>query len=191
MALSARLLQRQKLQRSAREWLKILREELAKDRPHGLGKDGRPKSIYSPVSADTNASGRLASAGYEIVTNEEGVYEIVFGLPGYIQAIDQGIRGGRFMNQENRKPGGKSPFLQSIKEWIKTKNIQTELSTESLAFAIRRSIFNEGTAPTNIISTVNERFMNEFAEEIADGYMEDLENYIIDNMQILEQKFNK
>jgi hypothetical protein len=189
MAIPERLLLRQKLQRSAKEWLKIYRDELKKVRPHGLAKDGRAKSDFSPVSANSIASGQAYGAGYEIVTNDDGVYEIIFGLPGYILALDQGVKGGRFQSGEGS--GGTSLFLKSLMNWIETKHIRTELSTIGLAFAIRRSIFNEGIQATNIISTINERFMNEFSEEIADGYMENMEDYIIDNIQRIEKRFNK
>jgi hypothetical protein len=92
MAIPERLLLRQSLQRSAREWLKIYREELGKNRPHGLGKDGQAKSGFSPVTANSIASGRALEAGYEIITNDDGTYEIIFGLPDYIYYLDQGVR---------------------------------------------------------------------------------------------------
>lgn len=190
MSIPARLLLRQKLQRSAKAWLGIYREELQKVRPHGLGKDTMPKSDYSPVSANSVASGNALDAGYEIITNDDGVYEIIFGLPGYILALDQGVRGGRFKYGQGRR-GGTSPFLQSIMNWIETKHIRTELSTMSLAFAIRTNILKEGIMATNILSTINERFMEEYSEEIADGYMENMEDYIIDNIQRIEKRFNK
>lgn len=191
MSIPARLLLRHKLQRSARAWLKIYQEELQKVRPHGLGKSGMAKSDYSPVSANSVASGQALEAGYEIITNEDGEYEIVFGLPGYIMALDQGVRGGRFKYGQERGRGGTSPFLKSIMNWIETKGIRTELSTMSLAFAIRTNILKEGIMATNILSTINERFMMEYSEEIADGYMENMEDYIIDNIQRLEKRFNK
>ena len=191
MAIPERLLLRQKLQRSAREWLKVYREVLNETRPHGLGKDGQAKSRFSPVSANSIASGRAEEAGYEIITNEDGSYDIVFGLPGYILALDQGVRGGRFKDKRKRGGGGSSPFIKSLMDWIETKNIRTELSTLGLAIAIRRSIFNEGTEATNIISIINQRFLEQYGEQIADDYMESMENYIIDNIQRIEERFNK
>jgi hypothetical protein len=190
MAIPERLLLRQSLQRSAREWLKIYREELAKTRPHGLGKDGQSKSGYSPVSANSIASGRALDAGYEVVTTDEGTYELIFGLPEYIYFLDQGVRGGRFQEGRKRGSGGSSPFLKSIMNWIETKGIRTELSTKSLAFAIRTNILKEGIEATNIISTVNERFIEEFGEKIADDYMVNIEDYIIDNMKRVLEKYN-
>jgi hypothetical protein len=191
MAIPERLLLRQKLQRSAREWLKVYREVLNETRPHGLGKDGQAKSRFSPVSANSIASGRAEEAGYEIITNDDGSYDIVFGLPGYILALDQGVRGGRFKDKRKRGGGGSSPFIKSLMDWIETKNIRTELSTLGLAIAIRRSIFNEGTEATNIISIINQRFLEQYGEQIADDYMESMENYIIDNIQRIEERFNK
>ena len=191
MAIPERLLLRQKLQRSAREWLKVYREVLNETRPHGLGKDGQAKSRFSPVSSNSVASGRAEEAGYEIITNEDGSYDIVFGLPGYILALDQGVRGGRFKDKRKRGGGGSSPFIKSLMDWIETKNIRTELSTLGLAIAIRRSIFNEGIEATNIISIINQRFLEQYGEQIADDYMESMENYIIDNIQRIEERFNK
>jgi hypothetical protein len=191
MAIPERLLLRQKLQRSAREWLKVYREVLNETRPHGLGKDGQAKSRFSPVSANSIASGRAEEAGYEIITNDDGSYDIVFGLPGYILALDQGVRGGRFKDKRKRGGGGSSPFIKSLMDWIETKNIRTELSTLGLAIAIRRSIFNEGIEATNIISIINQRFLEQYGEQIADDYMESMENYIIDNIQRIEERFNK
>ena len=191
MPIPERLLLRQKLQRSAREWLNIYREVLNETRPHGLGKDGQAKSSFSPVSANSIASGRILDAGYEIITNDDGSYDIIFGLPGYILALDQGVRGGRFKDKRKRGGGGSSPFIKSLMNWIETKNIRTELSTLGLAIAIRRSIFNEGIEATNIISTINTRFIERYGEQIADDYMESMENYIIDNIQRIEERFNK
>lgn len=190
MAIPERLLLRQSLQRSAREWLKIYREELEKNRPHGLGKDGQAKSGFSPVTANSIASERSLDAGYEIITNDDGTYEIIFGLPDYIYYLDQGVRGGRFQEGRRRGGGGSSPFLKSIMNWIETKNIRTELSTMSLAFAIRTNILKEGIEATNIISTINERFLEEFGEQIADDYMVNIEDYIIDNMKRVLEKYN-
>jgi hypothetical protein len=190
MAISERLLFRQSLQRSAREWLRIYREELAKTRPHGLGKDGQAKSNFSPVNANSIASGRALDAGYEIITNDDGTYEIIFGLPEYIYFLDQGVRGGRFQEGRKRGSGGSSPFLKSIMNWIETKNIRTELSTMSLAFAIRTNILKEGIEATNILSTINERFLQEFEDKIAQDYMVNIEDYIIDNMKRVLEKNN-
>jgi hypothetical protein len=190
MAIPERLLLRQSLQRSAREWLKIYREELNKTRPHGLGKDGQAKSSFSPVNANSIASGRALDAGYEIVVNDNGTYDIIFGLPDYIYNLDQGVRGSRFEEGRRRGRGGSSPFLKSIMNWIETKHIKTELSTMSLAFAIRTNILKEGIEATNIISTVNERFIEEFGEQIADDYMVNIEDYIIDNMKRVLEKYN-
>ena len=105
MSIPARLLLRQKLQRSAKAWLQIYQEELKNVRPHGVGKDGRAKSDFSPVSSNSVASGGALDAGYEIITNDDGEYEIIFGLPGYILALDQGVRGGRY-NYNHESKGG-------------------------------------------------------------------------------------
>lgn len=192
MAIGERLKFRQSLQRSAKAWLDIYRQELQQDRPHGLGRDGRAKSEYSPINANSVASGQILDAGYEIVTNDEtGEYEIIFGLPGYILAIDQGIKGGRFKRGLKKGRGGTSRFISSLVNWIETKNIRTELKPLSLAFAIRTNIFKYGTKGTDILSKINERFANEFGEEIADGYMMSMEDYIIDNIKRIEERFNK
>jgi hypothetical protein len=183
MAIPERLQLRQKLQRSAREWIKIFGEEMDKPRKKGLGSDFSPKSRYSPVEAPTTASGRSKEISYEIITNDDGNYEIIFGLPGYILAVDGGVRGGRYPNTQG---GG---LVKSLVNWIETKNIRTELSTLSLAFAIRTNILKEGIAPTNILSTVNERFLNEYGEQIADDYMTSMEDYIIDNIKRLEERY--
>jgi len=190
MSIPPKLLLRQKLQRSAKAWLKIYREELETNRPHGLAKDGRKRSSFPTINSPTAVSGSPSlDVGYEIITDDNGEYQIIFGLPGYILAIDKGIKGGRFRNGTGT--GGKSPFIQSLMNWIETRHIRTELKTLGLAIAIRRSIFNEGTAPTNIIGKINERFELEYGEQIADDYMESMENYIIDNLQRIEKRFNK
>lgn len=189
MPLSEKLLFRQSLQRSAKEWLRIYREELKKARPHGLGSDGQPKSRFSPVSADSIASGRILDASYEVVDNEKGSYDVIFGLPGYILALDRGQRGGRFKYGQKRGRGGTSKLLQSIKDWIETKGIKSQLSTESLAFAIRTNILKDGVMGTNILTTVNQRFMEEYGEQIAQGYFTDMEDYIINNIQRIEERF--
>lgn len=193
MALSETLLFRQSLQRSAREWLRIYREELQKVRPHGLGSDGSAKSQFSPVNSNSIATGRILDASYEITKDDNGMYDVVFGLPGYIMALDQGVRpSSKYGNKRSTgRRGGKSQFIKSLQEWIKTKNIQTELSTLSLAFAIRTNILNKGIEKTDILSKINERFMNEYSEQIAEGYFVAMEDYLINNIQKIEERFNK
>lgn len=186
MALGEKLLFRQALQRSAREWLNIYREVLKEERPHGLGSDFRPKSTFSPVNANSVASGNILDAGYEIQKGPDG-YEILIGLPGYILAIDGGVRPKGF-EKRRRGAGGTSLFLKSLQDWIETKKISTD-NTLSLAFAIRTNIFKRGIAATNILSTINERFTEKFEQEIADEYFIDMENYIITEMQRLEDRF--
>lgn len=191
MALNETLLFRQSLQRSAREWLRIYREELQKVRPHGKGSDGSAKSDFSPVSSNSVASGQILDASYEITKDDNGNYDIVFGLPGYILAIDQGVRPSqKYGNKpyEGRR-GGTSPFIKSLTEWIKTKNIQTELSTLSLAFAIRTNILNKGIEKTDILSKINERFEKEFEEQIAEGFYVSIEDYLINNIERIEERF--
>ena len=192
MAIPEKLLLRQSLQRSAREWLKIYREELQKTRPHGLAKDGRAKSQFSPVNSNSIGSGRALEAGYEIITNDDGTYDIIFGLPDYIYNLDAGVTpSSKYGNKTGGgRRGGTSLYLKSIMNWIETKGIRTELSTMSLAFAIRTNILNEGIEATNIISTINERFLEEYAEQIADDYMVNIEDYIIDNMKRVTEKYN-
>jgi hypothetical protein len=191
MPLNETLLFRQALQRSAREWLKIYREELQKVRPHGLGSDGSPKSQFSPVSSNSIATEQILDANYEITKDDTGNYDIVIGLPGYILAIDQGVRpSSKYGNKKSTgRRGGTSPFIKSLTEWIRTKNIQTELSTLSLAFAIRTNILNKGIEKTDILSKINERFAQEFDKEISDGYYVAMEDYIINNVQRIEERF--
>jgi hypothetical protein len=191
MPLNETLLFRQALQRSAREWLKIYREELQKVRPHGLGSDGSAKSQFSPVNSNSVASGQILDANYEITKDDAGNYDIVIGLPGYILAIDQGVRpSSKYGNKRSTgRRGGTSPFIKSLTEWIRTKNIQTELSTLSLAFAIRTNILNKGIERTDILSKINERFAQEFDKEISDGYYVAMEDYIINNVQRIEERF--
>ncbi len=191
MALSETLLFRQALQRSAREWLVIYREVLKEYSPHGIGFDNNPKSNYSPVSANSIASGRILDAGYEITKGDDGTYDIIFGLPGYVMALDQGVRpSSRYGNKpyEGRR-GGTSKFIKSLTEWIKTKRIQTDLSTLSLAFAIRTKILNDGIKGKNIISEINRRFSEKFESELKEGFFIEMENYIIDNIQRIEERF--
>lgn len=191
MSLPAKLLFRQALQRSAREWLAIYREVLKENSPHGLGYDGSPKSSYSPVSANSIASGRILDAGYEIKAEGGGDYEIIFGLPGYVMAIDQGVRPSKKYGNKRGggRRGGTSPFIKSLQEWIKTKNISTELSTLSLAFAIRTKILDDGIEGKDIFSEINRRFEEKFEAEIADEFMISMENYLIDNIQQIESRF--
>lgn len=198
MAIGERLKFRQSLQRSAKAWLMLLEQELQKERPHGLGKDGRPKSDFSPVNANSigkkKGGGGILDAGYEIISNDDtGQYEIIFGLPGYIEALDQGVRGGRFKRGLKRGRGGTSPFITSLLDWIETKNIRTEegMSKLGLAIAIRNNIFKRGIKGTDILSKVNERFVEEFSEELADGYMMSMEDFVIDNIKRIEENFKK
>jgi hypothetical protein len=192
MALSEKLLMRQALQRSAREWLKIYREVLQEASPHGLGYDGSPKSSYSPVTANSVASGRILQAGYEITKEDNGEYEVTFGLPGYIMAIDQGVKPStKYGNKPSTgRRGGKSQFIKSLMDWIKTKRIESdETKTKSLAFAIRTKILNDGIEAKNVLSEINRRFDEKFAAEIETEFMISMENYIIDNITRIEDRF--
>lgn len=193
MALSEKLLFRQALQRSAREWLRIYRQELQKVRPHGLGSDGRPKSSFSPVDSNSVASEDILDARYQITKDDNGLYDIIFDLPGYILAIDQGVRPStKYGNKKTKgRRGGTSAFITSLTEWIRTKNISTELSTLSLAFAIRTNILNKGIEKTDILSKINQQFMKEYSEQIAEGYFVAMEDYLINNIQKIEERFNK
>ena len=195
MAIGERLKFRQSLQRSAKAWLMVLEQELNKERPHGLSIDGRPKSRFSPVSSNSigrkKGSGGILDTGYEIVSNEEnGQYEIIFGLPGYVIALDQGVRVKRGVKSGG---GGTSPFISSLLNWIQTKNIRLEpgMTKLGLAIAIRANIFKKGIKGTDILTKVNERFVEEFSEELADGYMMSMEDYVIDNIKRIEENFRK
>jgi len=190
MALSETLLFRQSLQRSAREWLVVYREVLKETRPHGLGFDGNAKSPFSPVSSNSVASGRILDTGYEIQKTDNG-YDIILGLPGYILALDQGVRPStKYGNKPyTGRRGGTSLYIKSLVEWIETKNIQTELSTLSLAFAIRTKILNDGIEGKNILSEINTRFEERFEKQIAEGFFVSMENYLIDNIQRIEERF--
>jgi hypothetical protein len=130
-------------------------------------------------------------ANYEITKDDAGNYDIVIGLPGYILAIDQGVRpSSKYGNKRSTgRRGGTSPFIKSLTQWIESKNIQTELSTLSLAFAIRTNILSKGVEATNISSKINERFEQEFDEQIADGFFIAMEDYIINNVQRIEERF--
>jgi hypothetical protein len=192
MAIGERLKFRQSLQRSAKAWLELYRQFLNENRPHGLGFDGRSKSEKSPVNSNSVASGQILDAGYEIVANDEtGEYEIIFGFPGYVMAIDQGIKARGFTKGLKRGRGGTSRFLSSLVKWIETKSIRTELKPLSLAFAIRTNVFKYGIKGTDLFTKVNEKFFEEYGEDIADGYMVSMEDYIIDNIKRIEETFNK
>ena len=176
------------LEASAQGWLNILADELGKTRNKGLGKDGRPKSRFSPVQANSigrsKGEGGILDSTYEVVETDSG-FELIFNLPGYILALENGVVGGRY-EKRPRGNGGQSLFIKSLLDWIKTKGITTELKPLSLALAIRTNIFKEGIAPINILSTVNERFFDEYGEEIANKIMVNIEDQIIDNIQRIE-----
>lgn len=192
MAIGERLKFRQSLQRSANAWLGLYRQFLNTSRPHGLGVDGRSKSNYSPVDANSVASGAILDAGYQIVTNDEsGEYEIIFGFPGYVEAIDQGVRARGFQRGLKRGRGGTSKFISALVNWIETKSIRTELKPLSLAFAIRTNVFKYGIKGTDLFTKVNEQFLEQYGEQIAEGYMVSMEDYIIDNLKRIEERFNE
>jgi hypothetical protein len=80
------------------------------------------------------ASGQLQDTMRSVVNSSAKGFSITIIGKDYAKFVEKGV------------PRGAKVSIEALSQWIEDKGIQTgELSVKSLAFAIQRKIFNEGT----------------------------------------------
>jgi hypothetical protein len=108
-----------------------------------------------------NASGELQkSLKYDIDQNGDVISLVIEGVD-YAKYVDKG-----------RRPGKYAP-VSALKKWAKIKGIP-----EKAVYAINRSIFKKGIAPTNFMTTTLTRRKSKFEELVAEAYKKDVELYL-------------
>lgn len=120
-----------------------------------------------------DASGKLSQSAKADVRVEGTKYQVVMHLEEYWKFVENG-----------RKPGGKFPPLDKIREWIEVKPViprpmkNGKLPTiNQLAYLIGRKIATVGIVPSPVleftVQDLNDRFMDELKEAIRQdvGYL--------------------
>lgn len=145
--------------------------------------NGNKASNYQVI----NASGNLYNSVNFVVnidSNNMG-YELEFKALDYWQYIEYGRRPGHM------------PNIGAIMEWIKIKPIyprQENLSSKldivkaqkQMAFAIAKSIQNNGIAPKPILQSTVDSILNEYRERIQKSLAKDVQ---ISAVKILKEEF--
>lgn len=146
--------------------------------------NGNKASNYQVI----NASGNLYnSVNFVVNTNSNNMgYELEFKALDYWQYIEYGRRPGHM------------PNIGAIMEWIKIKPIyprQENLSSKldivkaqkQMAFAIAKSIQNNGIAPKPILQSTVDSILNEYRERIQKSMLKDVQ---ISAVRILKEEFS-
>ena len=117
-----------------------------------------------------NATGNLINTlGTKVEINSQGA-SIALTFAKY----------GIFVN-DGRRRGAKQPPMASILSWIQTKGIRprNNVSINSLAFMIARSISIKGIKPVKFIQFFNAQMVNPtFRTNVNDNIRKDIENQL-------------
>lgn len=113
-------------------------------------------------SKGKDATGNLMNNIEVTLDKDNNIQDIAIEMPDYGQYVDSG-----------RKPGGKFPPPQAIKNWIKDKPIRVRgISIDSAAYLIGKKISEKGIEPTPFI----EQSINKAFEQGEDLVLDALEN---------------
>lgn len=125
------------------------------------------------VANDKRATGNLISSVVGSVTIEGDIYSAVLNVADYYKYVEWGRRAGR-----------KMPPVSAILEWVRVKPViprQTTLSSkvptqEQLAWAIAKSIQQNGIKPTYAMRDTNDETFRAFEARLKQALTEDLES---------------
>lgn len=117
---------------------------MGKDLKKGLEQFGELAAKFMKETLSSkgkDATGFLMNNIEVSISEKNDVQDISIEMPDYGQYVDSG-----------RKPGGKFPPPQAIKDWIKDKPIRLRgISIDSAAYLIGKKISEKGIEPTPFI----------------------------------------
>ena len=143
------------------------------------------KTLYKDnlKSDDARASGDLINSVQWILEANKGTYIVSLSLAEYWKYVEYG-----------RKPGGKFPPFNKIKEWIKIKPILPQpyngkLPTiNQLTYLISRKIAAEGIKPRNLLSKTLEEINSEYDEKISEAITQDIAEHLNEILVIIDKR---
>ena len=124
------------------------------------------------IAEGKRATGDLIRSVSGEVVIENDVYSAVLNVADYYKYVEWG-----------RKKGGKMPPISAILKWVQVKPVIARPNTltglvptqEQLAFAIAKSIQQNGIEPTYALRETNNATFNAFEQRLKDALTEDLE----------------
>lgn len=124
------------------------------------------------IAEGKRATGNLIKSvrGEVVIRNE--VYSAVLNVADYYKYVEWG-----------RKKGGKMPPISAIMKWIQVKPVIPRPNTltgrvptqQQLAWAIAKSIQQNGIPPTYALRNTNDATFNAFEQKLRDALTADLE----------------
>lgn len=124
------------------------------------------------IAEGKRATGDLIRSVSGEVVIENDVYSAVLNVADYYKYVEWG-----------RKKGGKMPPISAILKWVQVKPVIARPNTltglvptqEQLAYAIAKSIQQNGIEPTYALRETNNATFNAFEQRLKDALAEDLE----------------
>lgn len=124
------------------------------------------------IAEGKRATGDLIRSVSGEVVIENDVYSAVLNVAEYYKYVEWG-----------RKKGGKMPPISAILKWVQVKPVIARPNTltglvptqEQLAFAIAKSIQQNGIEPTYALRETNNATFNALEQRLKDALSEDLE----------------
>lgn len=124
------------------------------------------------IAEGKRATGDLIRSVSGEVVIENDVYSAVLNVADYYKYVEWG-----------RKKGGKMPPISAILKWVQVKPVIARPNTltglvptqEQLAYAIAKSIQQNGIEPTYALRGTNNATFNAFEQRLKDALTEDLE----------------
>lgn len=124
------------------------------------------------IAEGKRATGDLIRSVSGEVVIENDVYSAVLNVADYYKYVEWG-----------RKKGGKMPPISAILKWVQVKPVIARPNTltglvptqEQLAYAIAKSIQQNGIKPTYALRETNNATFNAFEQRLKDALTEDLE----------------
>lgn len=124
------------------------------------------------IAEGKRATGDLIRSVSGEVVIENDVYSAVLNVADYYKYVEWG-----------RRKGGKMPPISAILKWVQVKPVIARPNTltglvptqEQLAYAIAKSIQQNGIEPTYALRETNNATFNAFEQRLKDALTEDLE----------------
>lgn len=124
------------------------------------------------IAEGKRATGDLIRSVSGEVVIENDVYSAVLNVADYYKYVEWG-----------RRKGGKMPPVSAILKWVQVKPVIARPNTltglvptqEQLAYAIAKSIQQNGIEPTYALRETNNATFNAFEQRLKDALTEDLE----------------